>query len=172
MVIANAVFFEIAKPDWTQIGTLTLFDAAGEVIMTDETRLHGLSCSSRLYAPPTPDAAIPAELDAGRRALAEATHSCRAGTIAGLAVGDGPYFDVPLDDLAAELRDLDYRTGLFGAMTGALLFRPEEIEGVNGPIYLFDWNARSNNPQEGPFLRVELGFSEDGVWQYGVILEP
>jgi len=39
-VIGGAAFFEIVKPDWTQIGTLTLRDESGNIILTAEDRLQ------------------------------------------------------------------------------------------------------------------------------------
>lgn len=169
VVIGGTAFFEIGKPDWTQIGTLILFDEEGEVIMTDETRLHGTSCSSRLQGPPTPDFAIPEAIETGRIALAEAAYTCRAATVAGLAIGHGPYFDLSMESLAARLRDLDQRTGAFGSMAAALKIRPREVVGSDGTsTYVFEWSGGPGLDQ-GPATRVELGFSEDGVWQYGLL---
>ncbi len=170
VVIGGAAFFEIAKPSWTQLGTLSVFDSDGQVITSESVRLHGNTCSSGMLAPPTPDAAIPDALEAGRVALATATQRCRATTIASLAVGAGPYFGLPGDDLAAELRDLDLRTGVFGTMLGALNLRPQEVEGTGDVRYVFDWSGNTAIDEMAD-LHVELGFSEDGVWQYGVILE-
>lgn len=163
-VIGGAAFFEIAKPDWTQIGTVTLFNADGNAIMTDEMRLHGTSCSAAGVAPASPNLFIPDTLEAGRIALADALDGCRSGTIASLAVGSGPYFDLPMDDLAAGLRDADQRSGLFRPMSRALRFGPREVETQERTIHLFSWNTDSGE-------QVELGFTEDGVWQFGRFVE-
>lgn len=160
-VIGNAAFFEIAKPDWTQIGTLTLYDADGEVLLIDETRLHGTGCSASGLMPITVDISLPDALDAGRVALGRATDQCRPATIAWLAVGSGPYFDLPTDDLAGALREADQRQGLFKEISHAVRFGPQVIETETGTIYQFSWaNAELD-------YGIEIGFSEDGVWQYG-----
>lgn len=161
-VIGSATFFEIRKPDWNQIGTLTLFDVDGNQIMTEEMRLDGRTCSSSLAGPVT--AALPeSDLTTGRLVLADALYSCTSVTVARLAEGSGPYFDLPMEDLAESLHEADLRTGLFSTMLYALKTPPREVEDGNETLYVFRWNNAATGH------RVELGFTNDGIWQYGQV---
>ena len=173
--LGSAAFFEIIKLPWTQIGTLTAYDNTGTVILTDEVIVPGWGCSVGGLPGPDANLDLPQPVAAGRDALASAVHSCLSLQIANQAIGDGPYFDMPfpnpqdtpsLNELAAALRDANMRTGLFRPMALALSVEPTVAEGNEGPIYVF-----SSTDQDSA-RRIELGFTQDGTWQYGIYTNP
>jgi hypothetical protein len=173
--LGSTAFFEIIKLPWTQIGTVTAYDNTGTVILTDEVRIPGGGCS--VGGLPGPDATLdlPEPVAAGRDALADAVDGCLSLQIANQATGGGPYFDMPVSDpqdtqglneLAAALRDANMRTGLFRPMAIALSVEPTVAEGDEGPIYIF------SSTDEDNARRIELGFTQDGTWQYGIYTNP
>jgi hypothetical protein len=173
--LGNAAFFEIAKLPWTQIGTLTAYDETGTAILTDEVRIPGWGCSAGGLPGPDANLGLPEPVATGRDLLASAVHVCLSLQIANQATGDGPYFDLPfsdpqdtqgLNELAAALRDANMRTGLFRPMALALSAEPTVIEGDEGPIYVF------SSTDEDNARRIELGFTQDGSWQYGIYTNP
>jgi hypothetical protein len=173
--MGSTAFFEIMKLPWTQIGTLTAYDNTGTAILTDEVRIPGWGCSVGGLPGPDANMDLPEPVAARRDALASAVHVCLSLQIANQATGDGPYFDMPfsdpqdtqgLNELAAALRDANMRTGLFRPMALALSVEPTVTEGDEGPIYIFSWADEDNA------RRIELGFTQDGTWQYGIYTNP
>jgi hypothetical protein len=173
--LGGTAFFEIIKLPWTQIGTLTAYDNTGTAILTAEVRTPGHGCSVGGLPGPDANLDLPEAVATGRDALASAVDGCLSLQIADQATGNGPYFDMPfadpqdtqgLNELAAALRDANMRTGLFRPMAVALSVDPTVTEEDEGPIYIF------SSTDEDNARRIELGFSQDGTWQYGIYTNP
>lgn len=160
-VIGNAAFFEIAKPDWNQIGTLTLEAADGSLLATEEVLLDGGGCSAWRENPNPPrNPSLSDELNAARARLASAAVGCDLSLMADLAVADGPYFDAPVDSLIDTVRDADRRRALMLQILRALQLPPREQELDGRTIYT--WGAE----------HTTLAFDADGTWLYATINDP
>ena len=157
-VIGNAAFFEIGKPDWNQYGLLTAYDGDGIPIAQEEILLDGRSCSTGGSQPPAiVYSTAPEAVETIRADLQDAAARCRFGELGRMAQGEGPYFGMGQPELAAELREADRRYPLLLDIYNAVKLRHRTVESAAGTLYVWDTDT------------MEIGFLEDGTWQYGVI---
>ena len=73
-------------------------------------------------------------------------------------MGTGPYFGLPTDNLSAALREADRRYPLLLDIYDTVKLRHRTVESEQGTVYVWDTDT------------MEVGFLEDGTWQYGIIL--
>ncbi len=99
-------------------------------------------------------------LDRARIELASAAARCDLSLIADLAVGDGPYFDIPDDSLIDTLRDIDRDRPLMLQILRALQLPPREQELDGRTIYT--WGIE----------HVTLAFDADGAWLNATLHNP
>ncbi|MDJ0665004.1 MAG: hypothetical protein QNJ75_10605 [Acidimicrobiia bacterium] len=158
-VIGNAAFFEIGKPDWNQYGWLTAYDSNGIAVIEEQILLDGRSCSTGGSQPPAiVYATAPDAVETTRTHLQDAAGRCRVAVLEDLATGTGPYFGLPTDDLSAALREADRRYPLLLDIYDTVKLRHRTVESEQGTVYVWDTDT------------MEIGFLEDGTWQYGIIL--
>jgi hypothetical protein len=96
---------------------------------------------------------LPPSIDETRRAMFSDAGVCNYSGLAELATGDGMFFGVTRDALAAELRDLDRRFPIMRAISNApLLGVSIETRGGN-TVYVFDTASG-----------IEIVLDENGRW--------
>ena len=157
-VVGGAAFFEMLKPDWNQYAQLSAYDENNLLLVETGILLDGRSCSAGGNRPPAiiystaPDA-----VEQNRAVLQDAAGRCRVSVLEELATGTGPYFGLPTDDLSVELREADRYYPLLLDIYDTVKLRHRTVESEQGTVYVWDTDT------------MEIGFLEDGTWQYGII---
>lgn len=79
--VGQTVFFDIPRPGWDQIATLTAFDSSGKPTAMSKVELEGGGCSGRLSDVPFPDRTLPDDIGAVRNTILDAAIRCEASLI-------------------------------------------------------------------------------------------